>query len=186
MKKINVSEGFRVMQTNCHFKMEFSAKVDMRKAYEAMEAAVMAIAEADGYYPLWLQDLSDCCDNGSFDIDSTLGSDEFNRYVPAMCKAVAEAFPATAFEAYAYYDDLRCYWVDEFEASFKGNLLTITESFQDDDCGYSCPDCGGAIGSCGMIFEDDEIVCSDCDETIKVSDLVYVPATVTKSEYTIE
>ena len=186
MKKINVSEGFRVMQTNCHFKMEFSAKVDMRKAYEAMEAAVMAIAEADGYYPLWLQDLSDCCDNGSFDIDSTLGSDEFNRYVPAMCKAVAEAFPATAFEAYAYYDDLRCYWVDEFEASFKGNLLTITESFQDDDCGYFCPDCGGAIGSCGMIFEDDEIVCSDCDETIKVSDLVYVPATVTKSEYTIE
>ena len=186
MERINVSEGFRFMQANCNFKMEFNAKVDMRKAYEAMEAAVMAIADTDGYYPLWLQDLGDCCGNNCFDIESTLYSDEFNRYVPAMCKAVAEAFPGTAFEAYAYYYDLRCYWVDEFEATFKGNLLTITESFADDDCGYFCPDCGFWVGSCGMIFEGDEIVCDDCDETIKVSDLVYVPATVTKSEYAIQ
>jgi len=183
MERINVSEGFRVMKTNCHFKMEFSAKVDMRKAYEAMEAAVMAIADTDGYYPLWLQDLGDCRDNDCFDIDSTLYSDEFNRYVPAMYKAVAEEFPSSDFEAYAWYDDLKCYWVDEFEASFKDHHLTITETFADDDCGYFCPDCGCPIGSCDRVFDDDEIVCYDCDETIKVSSLKYVPPTVTVTEH---
>lgn len=183
MKRINVSEGFRIEQTNCHFKMEFSAKVDMRKAHEAMEAAVMAIAETDGYYPLWIQDLGDCCDNDCFDIDSTLECDEFNRYVPAMCKTVAEAFPATPFEAYAYYDDLRCYWVDEFEVSFKDHHLSITETFADDDCGYFCPECGSWVCSSGMVFEGDEIVCDNCDETIKISALKYVPPTVTVTEY---
>ncbi len=186
MERIIISEGFRVMKTNCHFKMEFSTKVDMRKAYESMEAAVKAIADTDGYYPLWLQDLSDCCDNDCFDIESTLYSEEFYRYVPAMYQAVAEVFPTTEFEAYARYDDQKCYWIDEFEASFKGNHLTITETFADDDCGYFCPECGSWIYPCGMVFKGDEIICDDCDETIKVSDLVYVPATVTKSEYTIE
>ena len=50
MERINVSEGFRLEQTNCHFKMEFSEKVDMHKVYEAMEAAVMAIVDENGYY----------------------------------------------------------------------------------------------------------------------------------------
>ena len=186
MDRINVSEGFRVMKTNCHFKMEFSAKVDMRKAYEAMEAAVKAISETDGYYPLWLQDLGDCCDNDCFDISSTLHSDEFYRYVPAMYKAVAEAFPSSEFEAYAWYDDLKCYWVDEFEATFKGNRLSINETFADDNCGYFCPECGYQVALHDEVIEGDEIACDDCDETIKVSDLVYVPATVTKSEYTIQ
>ena len=45
MERINVSKEFRFSQTNCNFKMEFYAKMDMRKAFEAMEAAVMAIAE---------------------------------------------------------------------------------------------------------------------------------------------
>ena len=183
MERINVSEGFRVMQTNCHFKMEFSAKVDMRQAYEAMEAAVKAIADEDGYYPLWLQDLGDCCDNDCFDIESTLGCEEFYHYVPAMYKAVADALPSSEFEAYAWYDDLKCYWIDEFEASFKDRHLTITETFADDDCGYFCPACGSWVSSSGMVFEGDEIICDDCDETIKVSDLVLVPPTVTVSEY---
>jgi hypothetical protein len=186
MERINVSEGFRVMKTNCHFKMEFSAKIDMRKAYEAMEAAVMAIADTDGYYPLWLQDLGDCCENDCFDIDSTLGCEEFYSYVPAMYKAVAEAFPSSEFEAYAWYDDLKCYCVDEFEGIFKGNRLVITETFADDDHGYFCPECGYQVATCGDIedrFESDEITCDDCDEVIKVSDLRYVPPTVTVTEY---
>ena len=45
MERFDVSAAFRFEKTNCEFKMEFNTKVDMRKAYEAMEAAVMAIAD---------------------------------------------------------------------------------------------------------------------------------------------
>ena len=187
MERINVSEEFRFCQSNCSFKMEFSAKADMRKAYEAMAAAVKAISEGEDYSMLWLQDLADGCGNNSFVIEqSTLYSNEFNEYVPAMCKAVAEVLPDVNFEAYAFYNDLQCYWVDEFEVSFNGNLLSITETFEDDDCGYFCPECGYQVGTPHEEFEDEEITCDDCDETIKVSDLVFVPATVTKTEYIIK
>lgn len=114
MERINVSEGFRFTHTNSHFEMKFSDKVDMRKAYEAMEAAVMAVVNEDGYYALWLQDLADCCEAKSFSVESTLECMEFVEYIPAMCKAVAEAFPTVNFEAYAEYDDQRCYWMDDF------------------------------------------------------------------------
>ena len=87
--------------------MEFSSEVDMHKAYEAMEAAVMSIVDENGYYDLWLQDLGDGCGNNRFVIEySTLYSDEFTNYVPAMCKAVAEAFPSVSFEVSALYNDL--------------------------------------------------------------------------------
>ncbi len=187
MERINVSEGFRFSQTNCNFKMEFSSKTDMRKAYEAMEAAVMSVVDENGYYALWLQDLADGCGNDCFVIEySTLRSYEFNEYIPAMCKAVAEALPDVNFEAHAYYNDLKCYWEDEFEVSFQNNHLTITETFADDDCGYFCPECGYMVGFPGEEFEDEEITCDDCDETIKISDLRYVPPTVTKREYLIK
>ena len=119
------------MQTNCGFKMKYNSTVDMRKVYEAMEAGVMSTVDKEGYYELWLQDLADCCEDTSFKIDSTLYSEEFVHYVPAMCKAVAEAFPSVEFEASAWYDDLRCYWVDDFEVSYKGHLLSITETLGD-------------------------------------------------------
>ena len=123
MERINVSEAFRVCQSNCNFKMEFSTEIDMHKAYEAMRTAVMSIVDEDGYYDLWLQDLADGCGNNRFVIEySTLRSYEFNEYIPAMCKAVAEAIPDVNFEVYAYYDDLQCYWVDEFEASCSDQL----------------------------------------------------------------
>ncbi len=186
MERINVGEAFRICQSNCNFKMEFSTKVDMRKAYEAMAAAVNDFSDGADYSKLWLQDLADCCGNDCFVIEqSTLYSDEFNKYIPAMCKAVAETLPEASFEAYAYYDDLKCYWVDEFEVSFKDNLLSITESFEDDDCGYFCPDCGYKVGTPHEEFEDEEIACDDCEGTIKVSELVFVPATVTKTEFFI-
>lgn len=111
MERINVSEGFRFTHTNSHFEMKFAEKVDMRKAYEAMEAAVMATVDKSGYYALWLQDLADCCESERFEIESTLRSWEFGEYVPAMCKAVAEAFPTVSFEAYANRDDLQCYCI---------------------------------------------------------------------------
>ena len=184
MERINVSEASRICKSNCNFKMEFNVKADMNEAYEAMKAAVMSVVDEYGYYELWLQDLADGCKDNCFIIEqSTLCSDEFNNYIPAMCKAVAEAIPSIEFEAYAYYDDLQCYWVNEFEASFKDHHLNITESFQDDNCGYFCPDCGYQVGIVGEIFEEDEIECDDCEEIIKVSDLKYVPPTVTKSEY---
>lgn len=188
MERIIVSDAFRFAQTNCNFKMKFSTKIDMRKAYEAMEAVVLSLVDEDegGYYKLWLQDLADCCGTDCFEISSTLYSYEFNQYVPAMCKAVAEASPATEFEAYAYYDDLQCYWIGEFEVSFKDNLLSITEGFEDDDCGYFCPDCGYQVGTANEEFEEEEITCDDCKETIKVSELLFVPVKVTKTEFTIK
>ena len=64
MERINVSDEFRFAQTNCSFEMKLSTKADMRKVYEAMEAAVLSLVDEDddGYYELWLQDLADCCD----------------------------------------------------------------------------------------------------------------------------
>ena len=172
MERINVSEEFRMFKSNCSFKMEFSTKVDMRKAYEAMEAAVMPIVDENGYYAIWLQDLADCCENDCFNIkNGILYSNEFNEYVPAMCKAVAEALPDADFEVYAYYDDLQCYWVDEFEASYSDHHLVIVGTLMDDDNGYFCPECGCQVANCGEIedlFDSDEIECEDCDEIIKV------------------
>ena len=186
MERINVGEAFRVCKSNCNFKMEFNAKVDMRRAYEAMAAVVNEISDGADYSKLWLQDLADGCSDDSFSIEySTLSSTEFNEYIPAMCKAVTEAIPDASFEAYAYYDDLRCYWVDEFEVTYKDHQLTIIESSQDDDCGYFCPECGCSVGTDGMIFDGDEIICDDCEEHIMVSDLKYVPPTVIKSEFFI-
>ena len=43
MERINVSEEFRMMQTNCEFKLEFEKNADMRKAYNAVEAAIEAL-----------------------------------------------------------------------------------------------------------------------------------------------
>lgn len=189
MERIIVSKEFRFSQTNCNFKMDFNGKIDMRKAYEAMEAAVKAIAQKGGYYPLWLQDLSDCCNTDGFDFESTLGSDEFYHYVPAMCKAVAEAIPTASFKAHARFDDQRCYWMDEYDATFSNHHLSITETFEDDNNGYFCPECGCSVAPCGDInvwFDSDEVTCEGCDEVIKVSELKYVPPTVAKSEYDIK
>ena len=45
MERINVGEAFRVCKSNCNFKMEFNAKVDMRRAYEAIAAVVNEISD---------------------------------------------------------------------------------------------------------------------------------------------
>ena len=75
MERINVSEEFRFCQSNCNFKMKFSAKIDMRKAYEAMAAAVNDISDGADYSKLWLQDLADGCGDDCFVIEhSTLHS----------------------------------------------------------------------------------------------------------------
>ena len=183
MERINVSEYFRFAETNCGFNMEFSSKVDMRKAYEAMEAAVMAIANEEGYYELWLQDLRDCCDADSFDFDSTLMCAEFADYIPAMCKAVAEAIPTVDFKADAWYNDLQCYCVDGFEISFKDRHLIMTETYEDDDCGYFCPECGSWVATVNAPLDEyEDWGCADCEEIIKISDLKFVPPTVTVTE----
>ena len=187
MERIIVSENFRLSKTNSSFDMKFSEKIEMRKAYEAMEAAVMAIVNENGYYAIWLQDLADCCEAESFSVESSLECMEFVDYLPAMCKAVAEAFPTVNFEAHAEYDDQRCYWMDEYDVTFSDGHLSITETFEDDECGYFCPECGSWVAPCGDgWFDSDEVTCEDCDEVIKVSDLKYVPPTVTKSEYDIK
>ncbi len=101
MERIIVSEAFRVAKTNSRFDLKFNADVDLGKAYEAMETAINEIAKGEGYKNLWLQDLRDCCDKDEFSINSTLDSDEFAVFIPAMCEAVAKAMPGVEFEGSA-------------------------------------------------------------------------------------
>lgn len=186
MERIIVSEGFRVEQTNTHFEMKFEESTDTNKALEAIKEVVYEIKEANRYCyaDLWIQDLGDSRMDNGFKIDSTLRCDEFSDYIPAMLKAVAKALPSASFKGIAYYDDLRCLYIDEYEFSYSNRKLNIKETFMDDNCGYFCPHCG-----CLVVFPDEEInsdeyECDDCEETFKVSDLKFVPPTV--SEETIE
>ena len=118
MERIIVTEQFRMNKTNCDFEVNFSAKIDLLKAYEEMAAAVKALDFEDPYTALWLQDLSDSCETDKIDYQSTLASEAFAFYVPAMIEAVAKAFPEVGFEANANYDDQRCLYIDDFKASF--------------------------------------------------------------------
>ncbi|MBR5640652.1 MAG: hypothetical protein IKW92_00790 [Firmicutes bacterium] len=185
MERIIVSEAFRIAKTNCSFNLKFNAEVDLNKAYEAMEVAINEITKGEGYKDLWLQDLRDCCDKDEFNINSTLESDEFANYIPAMCEAVAKAMPEIEFEGTAYYDELRGYYIDDFEFSFYDGTLTIKETVADDDCGYFCPECGERVAYFDEELIDDEIECEDCEETIKVCDLKKVEAYTSRKEIKI-
>ena len=77
-------------------------------------------------------------------------------------------------------------WIDNYEISYDGETLHITESFESDDHGYFCPECGWWIAPAHASFDDDEeIECDDCEGNIKVSDLKYIPAEVVHQEIKI-
>ena len=181
MERINVTEIWRTHYTNTTFTMVFANETDTKKAFNAMEAAIKEINYEDGYADLWLQDLSDSRTDDSFDFESTLCWDEFTQYIPAMLKAVAEALPSVPFTGNAKYDSVSYIEVDEFEFAFSGNSLYIKETFTGEDHGYFCPECGSFVALPWEQFESDEIQCDDCEETIKVSDLMYVPSAVTET-----
>ena len=185
MERIVVSEWFRTSKTNCDFEVNFSAKIDLLKAYEEMAAAVKALDFEDPYTALWLQDLGDSCEAGKIDYQSTLESETFVHYVPAMIKAIAKAFPEVSFEAHANYDDQRCYYVDDFKASYSNHHLIITEQFDSDDYGYFCPECGSWIAPSLDYFDDETVVCDGCEESFDVSNLKFVPPFVEVHEYEI-
>ena len=184
MNRITVSEGFRLEQTNAMFNMVFMEDADTSKAFEAIKRAISDINYENGYAALWIQDLGDSRTENSFEIESTLGCDEFIQYIPAMLKAVAEALPAASFKGSARYDSVQCFCVIEYEFSYSARKLQIKETFMDDDCGYFCPDCGYQVALPFEAFDSDEVECADCEETINVSDLKYIPPMV--SEETIE
>lgn len=184
MNRITVSEGFRFEQTNAVFNMVFIENADTSKAFEAIRDAVSEINYENGFAALWIQDLCDGRTANSFGIESTLRCDEFIQYIPAMLKAVAEALPTASFKGSARYDSVKCFWVDEFEFSYSARKLHIKETFTDDNCGYFCPDCGYQVALPFEEFDSDEVECDDCEETIKVADLEYVPPMV--NEETIE
>ena len=186
MERINVSAEWRAHKTDSFFEMKFADKENKSKALDAIRTAIKGINYENGYSDLWLQDLEDCTLENGFEIRSTLWSDEFNQYIPAMCKAVAVALSGSSFSGSACHDSLKCYYIDNFEYSFDGATLHIKERFEDDECGYFCPDCGSWIRPADCSFEDDEeIECDDCEEVFKVSDLNYIPAVVTHYEIKI-
>ena len=180
MERIKVSDNWRFLHTDSTFEMKFSAEADKSKALDAIRTAIKAIDYENGYSDLWLQDLEDCTLMNGFEIESTLWSDEFNRYIPAMCKAVAAALPGVPFSGSACHDSLKCNYIDSFEFSYDGAILHIKETFEDDDCGYFCPECGEWVANVYHEFESDEVECFDCEETVRVSDLKFVPPTVTE------
>ena len=185
MERIIVSDQFRLDKTNCSFEVEFSEKIDMREVYKVMEAAVKALNYEDPYTALWLQDLSDSCEAGKIDYESTLASEAFAFYVPAMVEALAKAFSEVSFEAHADYDDQRCFYVDDFKASFGNHHLTITEQFNSDDYGYFCPECGSWIAPSWETFDGETVSCDGCDESFDVSSLKFVPPFEEVHEYEI-
>ncbi len=180
MNRITVSEGFRFEQTNAMFNMVFMENANTIKAFEAIKNAISDINYENGFAALWIQDLSDGRTENSFEIESILECDEFTQYIPAMLKAVAEVLPATSFKGSARYDSVKCFCVDEYEFSYSARKLHIKETFMDDDCGYFCPDCGYQVALPFEEFDSDEVECDDCEETIKLADLEYVPPMVNK------
>ena len=153
-----------------------------------MAAAVKALDFEDPYTALWLQDLGDSCEAGKIDYQSTLESETFVHFIPAMIEAIAKAFPEVSFEAHASYNDQSCLYVDIFEASFSEHHLTITEKFTDDENGYFCPECGAwilRVTANENYDADEEIECGECEESFKLSDLKFVPPTVTNYEIKI-
>lgn len=188
MERIKVSDEWRLLKADTTFEMEFSKPIDKSIALKAMKDAIKAINYEDGYADLWLQDLADCKKENGFDILSALYGDEFYQYIPAMCKAVAEALPEIGFCGYACNDSLKCYSVDEFEFSYDGKKLSLKETYADDDCGFFCPDCGMWILPAHALRsyeDDDEIDCDDCDKVFKFSELKYVPPTINNLEFCI-
>lgn len=185
MTRINVTDDWRMLNTDTTFTMIFAYEADTNKALEAIKNAIEKINYENGYAALWIQDLSDSRTNNSFEIESTLWCDEFAQYIPAMVKAVAEALPSVPFTGSAQHDSLKCFYIDEFEFSFDGTQLYIKETFMDDDNGYFCPDCGYLVAYPYEEFDSDEIECDDCEEMIKVADLKYVPPVVTEETITI-
>ena len=185
MSKIEASEWFRMTHTDSTFKIEFDQVIDKNAAFIAIKNAVESINFENGYRDLWLQDLEECALENGFDIESTLWCDEFSRYIPAMCKAVAEVFPSVTFHGNACHDSVKCYCIYEFEYSYDGKDLHIKETIYDDEVGYFCPECGFRVAFADEILEEDEIVCEDCEETVKVADLEFVPPYVTEETITI-
>ena len=103
MTRIEVSKSFRMCNTNTHFEMRFEGKADTKKALEAMQEVIDPNKYDDPYMlafsPLFLQDLGDNRTDSGFVFDSSLGSGEYDKYIPAMIKAVAKALPDASFKA---------------------------------------------------------------------------------------
>ena len=188
MERINVSKEWRLAQCNSTFEMKFASEIDMRKAFKAMESAIMGIDKEyyeDYLKEIWLQDLSDCCECNKFEIVSALSYDAFADYIPEMCKAVAKAFPEIEFEGWACYDDLKCYLVDNLDFSYKDGVLHVTEEFKEDEGGYFCPKCGYFFSYCDDVLDDETIICGDCGEIIEDSDLEIGRPQISEFEYKI-
>ncbi len=178
MKKTNESKTWTLEHRFGEITFEFSKSVDIHEALSAMKAAN---TEKDS----WLDSL---CDKNADTIMIGWGfdSDVYPDALPAICKVVAETFSDTAFKGSAIFDDTRCLWIDQFDFTFDGKALFITETFEDDECGYFCPECGCWIRPAHASFGDDEeIECDDCEETFKASELKYVPSVVTETTYSI-
>ncbi len=178
MKNTNESKTWKFDFDNGVIRFEFAQSVDIRKAFEAMKATTDDES--------WMDKLNGIESNvDTFEMDCEMYGDESSEGFTSIVKAVAEVFSAVPFVGSLSFSSDYNYCDIDLEFSYSDKQLHVTETFAGDDNGYFCPECGFQVGPVGTVFEEDEITCDDCDEVIKISDLVFVPATVTKSEYVI-
>ena len=172
----NESKTWSLNFRNSEFHIEFTESVDIREAFAAIPADNTA----------WMEHIADT-DNDTINVGCRFRSFGFVEFVPAFFKAVAETFPAVAFSGDAWMSDMSCYWEDSYEVSYNNGVISMTETFADDEHGYFCPECGSWVAPCHETFdEDEEIECEDCEEVIDAADLEFVPPTVTKHEIVIK
>lgn len=185
MERINVNEEWRMMKTDSSFSINFASAIDRTVVFDAVRTAIGGINQQGGYVDLWIQDIGDSISDNGFSIESTLTSDEFNRYIPVMLKAIAEVAPNIPFKGNACHNSLKCYYIDEFVFSYDGKILMTKETISDERCGYFCPECGYPIEEWDAELSDEMIECDDCGKELTMAELQFIPPITEEREVII-
>ena len=175
MKNNNKSKTWNFIFFNCEIHFEFAESVDIRKALETIPSEKAT----------WMSYLCDT-NTDTFNLDCRVKFGGYNEEFPALYKAVAEYFQSIDFTGDCSYSDTICYDERFVEIRYSKNTLHVTETIEDDECGYYCPDCGCWIAPAGdELAADEELECEECGKVFKVSDLKFVPPYVCHDEYII-
>ncbi len=178
MKNTNTSKTWSFDCFDGYITFNFTESVDIRKAFDAMRATEKEAS--------WLDELSSVApDTNMIDMGC-----EMYGVLPSECfisitRAIAETFPTVPFTGIALFSSFKCYYVISTEISYDGKTLCLTETEADETVGYMCPECGFQVAPYDASFEEDTMECDDCDEIIKVSDLVFVPPAVNNYKFAI-
>jgi len=182
MKKTNENKTWNFNFYNGSIEINFTESVDIRKAFAAMIDTTNDVS--------WLDELNGKeTDTDTFEMSCMMYStDDVGESIRNIITAIAETFPTVPFNGSVWYDAWKCYCDIDYEFSYNDGILNMTESFADEDHGYFCPECGAwilRVTANENYDADEEIECGECEESFKLSDLKFVPPTVTNYEIKI-